>query len=142
MCFFLFKQKTAYEMRISDWSSDVCSSDLIRSAVRSVSTHRSAVPSSTNEIRSTKPGDSQMAEAFIIDAVRTPRGIGKVGKGALAHMHPQHLAATVLKAIHERNDFDTRDVDDAIGSAHVCTPVTNTHTVCRFLLEKKTKKTI
>src|SRR3546814_4666090 len=29
--FFLFKQKTAYEMRISDWSSDVCSSDLTRS---------------------------------------------------------------------------------------------------------------
>src|SRR3546814_4601224 len=27
--FFLFKQKTAYDMRISDWSSDVCSSDLI-----------------------------------------------------------------------------------------------------------------
>src|SRR3546814_9265588 len=29
MCVFFFKQKTAYEMRISDWSSDVCSSDLI-----------------------------------------------------------------------------------------------------------------
>src|SRR3546814_5755659 len=29
MSYFLFKQKTAYEMRISDWSSDVCSSDLI-----------------------------------------------------------------------------------------------------------------
>src|SRR3546814_21010278 len=29
--FFFFKQKTAYEMRISDWSSDVCSSDLQRS---------------------------------------------------------------------------------------------------------------
>src|SRR3546814_5991558 len=28
--FFFFKQKTAYEMRISDWSSDVCSSDLLR----------------------------------------------------------------------------------------------------------------
>src|SRR3546814_10587997 len=28
MYFFFFKQKTAYEMRISDWSSDVCSSDL------------------------------------------------------------------------------------------------------------------
>src|SRR3546814_6855378 len=27
-CFFFFKQKTAYDMRISDWSSDVCSSDL------------------------------------------------------------------------------------------------------------------
>src|SRR3546814_4389079 len=29
-CFFFFKQKTAYEMRISDWSSDVCSSDLVK----------------------------------------------------------------------------------------------------------------
>src|SRR3546814_3070975 len=28
VCLFFFKQKTAYEMRISDWSSDVCSSDL------------------------------------------------------------------------------------------------------------------
>src|SRR3546814_10365045 len=32
--FFLFKQKTAYEMRISDWSSDVCSSDLIAGTLR------------------------------------------------------------------------------------------------------------
>src|SRR3546814_16328600 len=32
MCFFFFKQKTAYEMRISDWSSDVCSSDFARGA--------------------------------------------------------------------------------------------------------------
>src|SRR3546814_3083212 len=31
--FFFFKQKTAYEMRISDWSSDVCSSDLKRTAI-------------------------------------------------------------------------------------------------------------
>src|SRR3546814_13939344 len=30
MCFFFFKQKTSYEMRISDWSSDVCSSDLLQ----------------------------------------------------------------------------------------------------------------
>src|SRR3546814_18003985 len=32
LCFFFFKQKTAYEMRISDWSSDVCSSDLLDGA--------------------------------------------------------------------------------------------------------------
>src|SRR3546814_20971487 len=37
--FFFFKQKTAYEMRISDWSSDVCSSDLVaRNALLPVST--------------------------------------------------------------------------------------------------------
>src|SRR3546814_4520418 len=32
--FFFFKQKTAYEMRISDWSSDVCSSDLLLLSIR------------------------------------------------------------------------------------------------------------
>ncbi|MBA2933774.1 acetyl-CoA C-acetyltransferase [Sphingomonas sp. CGMCC 1.13654] len=57
-----------------------------------------------------------MSEAYIIDAVRTPRGIGKVGKGALAHLHPQHLAATVLKAIKDRNNLDTTEVDDVIWS--------------------------
>ncbi len=55
-----------------------------------------------------------MPEAWIIDAVRTPRGIGKVGKGALAEHHPQHLAATVLKALAERNHLNTADVDDII----------------------------
>src|SRR3546814_16166823 len=34
MFFFFFKQKTAYEMRISDWSSDVCSSDLLQGLFR------------------------------------------------------------------------------------------------------------
>jgi acetyl-CoA C-acetyltransferase len=55
-----------------------------------------------------------MPEALIIDACRTPRGIGKIGKGALAHMHPQHLGAVVLKAIAARNDLDTKEVDDVI----------------------------
>jgi acetyl-CoA C-acetyltransferase len=57
-----------------------------------------------------------MSEAYIIDAVRTPRGIGKQGKGSLAHMHPQHLAATVLKALKERNNLETADIDDVIWS--------------------------
>ena len=57
-----------------------------------------------------------MADAYIIDACRTPRGIGKVGKGSLANEHPQHLAATVLKAIAERNNLNTADVEDVIWS--------------------------
>jgi len=57
-----------------------------------------------------------MSEALIIDAVRTPRGLGKAGKGALAPLHPQHLAATVLAAIAERNNLNTADVDDVIWS--------------------------
>lgn len=57
-----------------------------------------------------------MPDAYIIDAARTPRGIGKPGKGALSHLHPQHLAATVLKAIKDRNDLNTADVNDVIWS--------------------------
>jgi acetyl-CoA C-acetyltransferase len=57
-----------------------------------------------------------VAEAYIIDAVRTPRSIGKIGKGALSHMHPQHLAATVLKALADRNNLKTEEVDDIIWS--------------------------
>jgi acetyl-CoA C-acetyltransferase len=55
-----------------------------------------------------------MTDAYIIDACRTPRGIGRIGKGALADIHPQQLGATVLKAIAERNEIDTADVDDVI----------------------------
>ncbi len=63
-----------------------------------------------------------MADALIIDACRTPRGIGKPGKGALAHLHPQHLGSTVLRALVERNGFDTADVDDVVWgtSSQVC----------------------
>ena len=57
-----------------------------------------------------------MAEAYIIDAVRTPRGVGKPGKGALSHLHPQHLAATVLKALKDRNHLETKTVDDIVWS--------------------------
>lgn len=55
-----------------------------------------------------------MVDAYIIDAVRTPRSIGKMGKGALSAMHPQHVAATVLKALKDRNKLNTADVDDII----------------------------
>ena len=55
-----------------------------------------------------------MHEAWIIDACRTPRGIGKTGVGALSGMHPQHLSATVLAALRDRNNLDTACVDDII----------------------------
>jgi acetyl-CoA C-acetyltransferase len=55
-----------------------------------------------------------VSDALIIDAVRTPRGIGKPGKGALTAMHPQHIAATVLRAIKERNQLESAEIDDVI----------------------------
>ena len=55
-----------------------------------------------------------MADAWIIDACLTPRGIGKAGKGALSGIHPQQLGATVLRALAERTGIDTADVDDIV----------------------------
>jgi acetyl-CoA C-acetyltransferase len=55
-----------------------------------------------------------MAEALIIDACRTPRGIGKAGKGALSDIHPQQLGAAVLRALAERTGINTGDIDDII----------------------------
>ncbi len=56
-----------------------------------------------------------MTEAWIIDTARTPRGIGKVGKGALADVHPQRLLSTVLTALGKRNNLNTDEVDDVIA---------------------------
>ena len=56
-----------------------------------------------------------MSEAWIIDAARTPRGVGKQGKGALWEVHPQKLLSTVLKALVER-DLNTDEIDDVIMS--------------------------
>jgi acetyl-CoA C-acetyltransferase len=59
-----------------------------------------------------------VTEAWIIDAVRTPRGIGKPGKGALAGIHPQRLLATVLAAVQQRTGLASRDVDDVIAGCN------------------------
>ncbi|MDB6158937.1 MAG: acetyl-CoA acetyltransferase [Gammaproteobacteria bacterium] len=55
-----------------------------------------------------------MTHALIIDACRTPRGIGKAGKGALTEIHPHRLGAAVLEALVERTGINTADVDDVI----------------------------
>src|SRR5438093_1173215 len=59
-------------------------------------------------------GETDMGEAWIIDAVRTPRGRGKKDVGALVHTHPQELLATTLRALARRNTIDVRDVDDVV----------------------------
>ena len=55
-----------------------------------------------------------MADCYIIDAARTPRGIGKAGKGALSHFHSGRLLAKVFEAIGERNSLNTEDIDDIV----------------------------
>src|SRR3546814_15915122 len=71
--FFFFKQKTAYEMRISDWSSDVCSSDLRQSGRRRLG--RGRLPVHGRAGRNPDGADHH-------DAQRTGCGAGRVGRGA------------------------------------------------------------
>ena len=55
-----------------------------------------------------------MTHAYIIDAARTPRGIGKAGKGSLSEFHPSRLLAKVFEGIQSRNDLNTKDIDDVV----------------------------
>ena len=55
-----------------------------------------------------------MTEAFIYDAVRTPRGKGRKRDGALAEATPLHIAKAVLEALPERGSFDSAAIDDVI----------------------------
>ncbi|HLT78269.1 MAG TPA: acetyl-CoA C-acetyltransferase [Ferrovibrio sp.] len=54
-----------------------------------------------------------MTEAFIYDAVRTPRGKGRAS-GALHEVTPMRLATTVLETVRDRNELDTSLVDDVV----------------------------
>src|SRR3546814_5943458 len=82
MSFFFFKQKTAYEMRISDWSSDVCSSDL---QPFMPSAARSAVYRGTRASREIGLGDLTMA-CRPLDTIAT-RSLGANGTGGdLSHI--------------------------------------------------------
>ena len=56
-----------------------------------------------------------MGEAWIIDAVRTPRGKGKKDTGALSGIHPQALLAQCLGALQSRNGFDPNHVEDLVA---------------------------
>jgi len=56
-----------------------------------------------------------MREAWIIDAVRSPRGRGKPGVGSLSHIHPQRCLAQVLNGLRDRVGFDPADIEDVVA---------------------------
>src|SRR3546814_14062691 len=98
MLFFFFKQKTAYEMRISDWSSDVCSSDLPGSLCLSQSQRRGEVSPKLGFDRTQR--DITAVTACIASIMRTgaaqhvgTSAHGKaVGRHAAEHRHERRRA--------------------------------------------------
>jgi acetyl-CoA C-acetyltransferase len=55
-----------------------------------------------------------MSTAYIIDAVRSPRGRGKAGKGALSGVHPQRILAQVLNGLIKKSGIPVDQVDDVV----------------------------
>src|SRR3546814_1550063 len=87
--FFFFKQKTAYEMRISDWSSDVCSSDLLAGALLG---HRDRLEPGVGPPRVLQPlglGDARH-NAVPLQGVKPARGFSAHAEtgGAVGGVNP------------------------------------------------------
>src|SRR3546814_6887085 len=130
--FFFFKQKTAYEMRISDWSSDVCSSDLHVAVGQQFAALVPLIFKAGDRPR----GDSR--SAFQIFG-RDPR------QGRAAHMialmlprlarHPQHRRLAGAGIADDYGKIALRSEEHTSE-----TLVTNAHLVCRLLLEKNNNK--
>src|SRR3546814_20298160 len=113
--FFFFKQKTAYEMRISDWSSDVCSSDLAEQPVDDQShvrgqTHRRPAGRGRTESLPDRPRRGALA-------LQAPR----------CTEHP--LLDELRRALHQRNRKSV--VEGKSGSVRV-------ELGCRRIIKKKT----
>src|SRR3546814_9623246 len=97
MWFFFFKQKTAYEMRISDWSSDVCSSDLKHHVRIHLEETAIAVPGETGIARRRrKPLDRLVVEAQVQHRVHhAGHGYARAG----AHRHQKIGRASCRESV-------------------------------------------
>src|SRR3546814_2329250 len=123
---FFFKQKTAYEMRISDWSSDVCSSDLFDVGQRLFDRAQTEAAAFLGHA---EPQNSELGH------FRPERGIGIADLPELVRAQPFERGAGRQKAADHIDNlllFFGRD-----RKSTRLTPVTNAHLVCRLLLEKK-----
>src|SRR3546814_2859565 len=120
---FFFKPKTAYEMRISDWSSDVCSSDLVITAVDQEKFLQAGVgnPDFYRVCESYFPCGSPLENDAGLDMIR-PGGVERAKK-MLADAGYDGTKVVLMQPTDRKS---TR-----------LTPVTNAHLVCRLLLEKK-----
>src|SRR3546814_5124407 len=134
-CFF-FKQKTAYEMRISDWSSDVCSSDL--RAPGGVAHYMGGAVEGTGRLRQGVGAAIVAILGHVEKADRQQQRHGHQQEYDQAAPRPtrqgSRLEGFVLTTFVHSPSPDPRK----IGRAHVSTPVTNAHLVCRLLLATKT----
>src|SRR3546814_8394064 len=133
MCivFFFFKQKTAYEMRISDWSSDVCSSDLVTAKEAKRLESGEAIDTGPKVPRPEISGTMQTyIDLHRHAAVR--EALTGHPKVALRLMVAHAIVGSYLSRVKPEPQTCRK-----IGRPHVLPPFPNSHLVCRLLLVKK-----
>src|SRR3546814_9962195 len=120
LLFFFFKQKTAYEMRISDWSSDVCSSDLRigrRGALEQAlgEAEVANLGHGLHQRRVHGRGDGRLGVG--VEMRGRQLAVETFGRGArqLRHGRPRRLALCIL-ALHQRHRFRSEEPTSELQS--------------------------
>src|SRR3546814_18267044 len=112
--FFFFKQKTAYEMRISDWSSDVCSSDLVEAyaagRVEAVITFASEGPaleaSGARRIFDSRQLPGEIVDVLVVDRQRV-NPEQQIGRASCRERVCQYVYVSVV-AVSLKNNNTTK----------------------------------
>src|SRR3546814_9172961 len=116
-------------MCISDWSSDVCSSDLTAKATEDIASQIKEIQNATND-----------AVTAIKDITATIAEIDTIGAAIAAAVEEQSAATQEISRNVQEADVGAQPagstITGEIGRAHVCTPVTNAQLVSRLMLEK------
>src|SRR3546814_8669647 len=110
--FFFFKQKTAYEMRISDWSSDVCSSDLLEADEGRLDSVREQVLSDI--VRRPGQDDPHAASRRLAGEALDGVGRGRIQKRHGGEVEDQRLVG-VGDALEYRTDRRGRSEEERAG---------------------------
>src|SRR3546814_678182 len=117
LCFFFFKQKTAYEMRISDWSSDVCSSDLIINREFGLAKNENSLQGSFIVDELTDLVEEAVLKEFeaiasrggVLGAMETGYQRGKIQEESLYYEHKKHDGSLPIIGV---NTFRNPNGDD------------------------------
>src|SRR3546814_4403643 len=115
--FFFFKQKTAYEMRISDWSSDVCSSDLLTNDWSSLRFQPSLARQASEDL--TLRASLALIEKRVVASPSVHIDLGiPIEVAFFSSTSHTHTRAILNRLRRSRYPF-SRDEDEQIGRAHV-----------------------
>src|SRR3546814_1258631 len=110
--FFFFNQKTAYEMRISDWSSDVCSSDVRTGSVMNLHHLLQARAAAGRPVRIALIGAGQFGSMFLAQARLTPG----FHVAVVADLNVEKALQAPTTTGWAKEQFAARGLDDALKS--------------------------